>query len=148
MKKLPLPGRTLLIFSGILFGLFFLCACRHSQGKMANELDKEMGNLSRFIDSKFFKEMRGEISELRNKSQETKINLNVFEKKISYLKSQADRLENEYNHLSTSAKEIKIDRKSLDQIKSIKEEILGLEDELKLMKKRKDIKIWRQEKQE
>ncbi|MBI5186975.1 MAG: hypothetical protein HZA01_14790 [Nitrospinae bacterium] len=144
MKNPLLHVSTILILAWVLPALFLLSSCILRHNKAADKLDKEMDNLSWYINSKILGELKGDISELRNKNNEANVNIDVFEKKIQHFKLQADNLENEYRHLSLKMKEAGHGGNDLEQLKSIRREIMELEEELNQMKNGKDIRIWRQ----
>lgn len=144
MKNPLLPASTILILAWVFPAIFLLSSCILRHNKAPDELDKEMDNLSWYINSKILGELKGDISELRNKNNEANVNIDVFEKKILHFKLQADNLENEYSHLSLKMKDAGRNRSDLEQLKSIRQEIMELEEELNQMKNGKDIRIWRQ----
>lgn len=144
VMKNPLFHVSAILILAWVFPAFLLSSCILRHNKAPDALDKEMDNLSWHINSKILGELKGDVSELRNRDNEANVNIDVFEKKIQHFKLQADNLENEYSNLSTKIKGAGYKSNGLEQLKSIKTEIMELEEELNKMKKGKDIKIWRQ----
>ncbi len=143
-----LQRKKTLTFAVILSAIVLFNACGRFGGDPRKEVNREIKSVSRLLNSKKIKELKGELVQLKAGMQETNVNITMLENSVTNLKFEVDSLKPEYEELILLSKRTGEDSEILDQVRLLKSEIRLIEKDIKQLrksKKRSDIQIWEQE---